>query len=165
MPLQQFTVDQLADLGVPPDDPEDVEYSETVLLDEAVGTLKYSQQRRCVFRDDDDRTWSVTYEAPVDAGDYEVGPPPDNHGWYGETVEATEVEQRPVIVRRWEPVPDEPDIERPHLGAIDSLAAIWEESGTRTSVAREAAAEWIVQHADEVARLHDEYLNPEDDGR
>lgn len=92
-------------------------------------------------------------------------PPPDNHGWHGETVEATEVAQRPVIVRQWQPVPDEPDIERPHLGAIDSLASIWEESGTRTSVAGEYAAEWIVQHADEVARLHDDYLNSEDDGR
>ncbi|MGW6456307.1 hypothetical protein ACWF94_10335 [Streptomyces sp. NPDC055078] len=158
MTTRQFTVSQLAGLGVPPDSPKDVTYSETVLADEPVATLKYSQQRRCIVRDDDDRTWAVTYEAQLDAGNYEVGPPPD-HGWFGNTVEAVEVEQRSVIVARWEPVPDEPNVERSRLGAIDSLAAVWEESGARTAVAREAAAEWIIEHADEVARLHDEYLD------
>ncbi|NDK24709.1 hypothetical protein FSY75_09510 [Streptomyces sp. TR1341] len=159
MPVRQFTVSELADLGVPPDRPEDVEWSETVLVDEHVGMSKYSQERRCVFRDDDGRTYAVTYEAQVDAGHYEVGPPPENHGWYGDSVEAVEVEQRPVIVARWEPVPDEPAVDRPRVGAIDSLAAVWEESGARTPVAREAAAEWIVEHADEVGQLYDEYLD------
>ena len=158
MPVRQFTVSQLASLGVPPDSPEDVTWSETVLADEPLGTLKYSQQRRCIFRDDD-RTYAVTYEAQVDAGDYEVGPPPENHGWFGDTVEAVEVEQRPVIIACWEPVSDEAAVNRARLGTIDSLAAIWEESGARTSVAREAAAEWIVEHADDVARFYDEYLD------
>ncbi|MFJ6014519.1 hypothetical protein [Streptomyces sp. NPDC092952] len=165
MTTKQFTVDQLADLGVPPDCPEDVEYSETVLVDEHVSMSKYSQVRRCIFRDDDGRTWAVTYEAQVDAGDYEVGPPPDNHGWHGNTVEAVEVEQRPVIVARWESVYDDPGTEPPLPGAIDSLAAVWEESGARTAVAREAAAAWIIEHADEIADLHDEYLNSLEDGR
>lgn len=165
MHVRQFTVGQLADLGVPLDDPSDIEYSETVLVDEPVGTLKYSQQRRCIFRGDDDRTYAVTYEAQVDAGHYEVGPPPENHGWYGGTVEAVEVEQRPVIVARWEPVSDEAAVDRPRLGAIDSLAAVWEESGARTSVAREAAAEWIVEHADEVAQLYDDYVDSAEGGQ
>ncbi|MFD8820806.1 hypothetical protein ACFV1C_00305 [Streptomyces sp. NPDC059605] len=158
MPTRHFTPDELADLGVPPDSPEDVEWSDTVLVDEHVSMSKYSQERRCIFRNTDGRTYAVKYEAQVDAGHYEAGPPPDNHGWYGDTVEAIEVERRPVIVARWEPVTDEPTVDQPRLGAIDSLAAIWEETGARTSVAREAAAEWIVQHADEVAELRDEYL-------
>ncbi|MFI9630970.1 hypothetical protein [Streptomyces sp. NPDC052042] len=74
------------------------------------------------------------------------------------------MEQWPVIVARWEPITDEPAVDRPRLGAIDSLAAVWEESGARTSVAREAAAEWIVQHADEVAQLYDEYLDSTEGG-
>ncbi|WP_329368848.1 hypothetical protein OG896_24870 [Streptomyces sp. NBC_00669] len=159
MPVKQFTIDHLADLGVPPDHPDDVQYNETILVDEHLSTLKYSQQRRCVFRDDDGRTYEVTYEADLDAGDYELGPPPENHGWHGDTVEAVEVEQRPVIVARWEPVTDGPAVDRPHLGAIDSLAAIWEESGARTTVARDAAAAWIIEHADEIGQLHDEYLD------
>ncbi|MFF5968177.1 hypothetical protein ACFY64_31540 [Streptomyces collinus] len=158
MPVKHFTIGQLADLGVPPDRPEDVQWSETVLADEPVATLKYSQQRRCVFLDDDDRTYAVTYEAPVDAGDYEVGPPPDNYGWSGASIEAVEVERRPVVVARWEPITDEPRVDdEPRQGAIESLAAVWEESGTRSDFARAAAAEWIVTHADEVARLADEY--------
>lgn len=29
---------------------------------------------------------------------------PDNHGWYGNTVEAVEVEEREVTVTRWLPI-------------------------------------------------------------
>lgn len=159
MTTKQFTVAELADLGVPPEDPSEIAYSEIVLLDEAVGTLKYSQGRRCMFRDDDGRTWAVEYEAQLDAGHYEVGPPPDNHGWYGDTVEAVAVEERAVIVRRWEPVTDQPPAEGRSLSALDSLTEIWEEAGARPSVARESAAAWLIDHADEVADLYDEYLN------
>ncbi|WNI31469.1 hypothetical protein [Streptomyces sp. ITFR-6] len=160
MPTRKFTVHELADLGVPPDSPKDIKYSETVLVDEHVSMSKYSQVRRCVFRDDDGRTYGVTYEAQVEAGHYEVGPPPENHGWLGATVEAVEVEQRPVIVARWEPVGDEPAVDRPARGAIDSLAAVWfQEAGAREDVARESAAAWIIQHADEVAELYDAYLD------
>ncbi|BBA98287.1 hypothetical protein RVR_4419 [Actinacidiphila reveromycinica] len=166
MPVKQFTVGQLADLGVPPDRPDDVAWSEIVLVDEHVGMSKYSQERRCVFRDDDGRTWAVKYEAQVEAGDYEVGPPPDNHGWFGGTVEAVEVEQRPVIVARWEPVGDEPAVDRPARGAIDSLAAVWfQEAGAREDVARESAAAWIIEHADEVAELYDAYLDSAEGGQ
>ncbi|WP_055696527.1 hypothetical protein [Streptomyces silaceus] len=109
MPTRQFTREQLAALGVPPDSPEDVEYSVTLLADEHVTNLKYSQQRRAIFcADDDGKTYAVAYEAPVDAGDFEVhGQSPDDYGWYGPTVEAVEVEERAVTVTRWMPV-DEP---------------------------------------------------------
>lgn len=159
MTTKQFTVAQLADLGVPPADPREIEFSEILLADERLSTLKYSENRRCVFRDDDGTTWAVEYEAQLDAGDYETGPPPDNHGWYGTSVEAVQVEERAVVVRRWEPVTDEPASERRHLGALDSLTEIWEEAGARPSIARTSAAAWLIEHADEVAELYDEYLN------
>ncbi|MFJ2206010.1 hypothetical protein [Streptomyces microflavus] len=160
MTTRQFTIAELAAHDVPPDRPEDVQYSQTVLSDEHVTNLKYSQQRRVIFRaDDNGRTYAVTYEANVDAADYEVGPGPDNHGWHGTTVEAVEVEQRPLIIAQWLPVTDEPGTEQPQMGALDSLAAIWfQESGAREDVARQAAAEWIMQHADEIADLYDTYL-------
>jgi len=100
-----FTVAELAAIGVPPDELDDMEYSDTLLADEFVGTLKYTAQRRCVFlAEDDGLTYAVTYEAPLDTGDYEVsdGMPAD-HGWYG-YVEAVRVEEREVTVTRWEPV-------------------------------------------------------------
>ncbi|WP_327671873.1 MULTISPECIES: hypothetical protein [unclassified Streptomyces] len=108
MPTRQFTREQLAALGVPPDSPEDVQYSDTLLVDEHVTNLKYSQQRRVIFAaPDNGRTYAVEYEAPIDAGDYEVGGGPDNHGWWGNTVDAVEVEERTVTVTLWTPV-DEP---------------------------------------------------------
>ncbi|MFI5525014.1 hypothetical protein [Streptomyces platensis] len=105
-----FTITELATLGVPPDEPDDVEYSDHLLADEPVATLKYTGKRRCVFRaPDDGRTYAVEYEAELDTGDYEVGGGmPDNHGWYGGTVEAIEMEQREVTVTRWLPVEDTP---------------------------------------------------------
>jgi hypothetical protein len=104
MPIRHFTRQQLAVLSVPPDSPDDIQYSDTLLADEHVTTLKYTQQRRCIFRADDGKTYAVTYEAPIDAGDWETGAVPDGYGWYGETIEAVEVQQRPVTVVRWEPV-------------------------------------------------------------
>lgn len=105
MPTRNFTIAELSALGVPPDDPGDVAYSEHLLADEHVTNLKYTQQRRTIFRADDGRTFAVTYEAELDAGDYEVGGGmTDNHGWFGETVEAVEVEQRATVVMTWQPV-------------------------------------------------------------
>ncbi len=103
MSTRTFTRQQLAAIGVPPDSPDDVEYSDTLVADEAVTTLKYSQLRRCIFRARG-RTWAVEYEAVLDAGDYEVGPPPDDHGWHGDTVEAVEVAPVEVTVTQWRPV-------------------------------------------------------------
>lgn len=113
MTNRRFTRSQLAALGVPPDSPEDVEYSDVLLADEAVATLKYTAKRRCIFRaPDDSRTYAVEYEAALDIGDFEVGGgTPDDHGWYGDTVEAVEVEELSVTVTRWVPV--ESDEERP----------------------------------------------------
>lgn len=106
MTNRTFTVAELAALGVPPDSPDDVQYNPDLIADEHITTLKYSYLRRCVFRASDGRTYAVEYEAEVDSGDYEHGPGPDNHGWYGATVEATEVEQQQVVVTRWLPVED-----------------------------------------------------------
>ncbi|WP_434593432.1 hypothetical protein [Streptomyces sp. A5-4] len=153
MPTRQFTRAQLADLGVPPDDPQDIEYSETVLADEPVTTLKYSMQRRCVFRTDDDKTYAVTYEGQLDAGDYEVGPPPDDHGWYSDTVEAEEVEQRHEIVRLWKPVADEPNPDVETRTVLEHLVAMYAEGGVPTRLARQYAADWLDAHADELTTM------------
>lgn len=108
MPTRQFTREQLAALGVPPDRPDDVQYSDHLLADEHVTVLKYSQQRRVIFRADDGKTYAVEYQAPIDTGDFEVhGEGPDDYGWWGDTVEAVEVEARTVTVTLWSPV-DEP---------------------------------------------------------
>ncbi|MFC9681319.1 hypothetical protein [Streptomyces sp. NPDC056948] len=109
MPTRHFTRQQLAALSVPPNSPEDVEYSDTLLADEHVTTLKYTQRRRCIFRADDGKAYAVTYEAAIDAGDYETGAVPEGYGWYGETVEAVEFEQRPMTVLSWEPVEEPAD--------------------------------------------------------
>ncbi|MFF5980864.1 hypothetical protein ACFY78_18665 [Streptomyces olindensis] len=79
MPTRHFTIAELAAINVPPDDPRDIEYDEYVLADEQVTVLKYTAQRRCVFRADDDKTYAVEYEA-------------------------VEVEEREVTVMKWLPV-------------------------------------------------------------
>ncbi|MEU0808762.1 hypothetical protein [Streptomyces sp. NPDC005970] len=110
MPTRTFTIAELAAIGVPPDSPKDVEYSDVLLADEFVTTLKYTAQRRCIFRaEDDGRTYAVEYEAALEVGDFELGGyAPDGHGWFDDTVEAVEVEEREVTVTRWEPVEDTP---------------------------------------------------------
>ncbi|QCX81093.1 hypothetical protein C9F11_37550 [Streptomyces sp. YIM 121038] len=111
---RHFTREQLAALGVPPDQPDDVEYSDVLLADEHVTNLKYTALRRVIFTaPDDGRTYAVEYQAPIDVGDFEVGDGgPDDYGWYGPTVEAVEVEERPVVVQQWVPV-DEPSALKP----------------------------------------------------
>ncbi|RYJ26445.1 hypothetical protein CU044_3738 [Streptomyces sp. L-9-10] len=106
MPTRQFTRNELSNIGVPPEDPEYIEYDDDLLADEPVSTLKYTALRRCVFRaPDDGRTYAVEYEAQLDVGDYEVGEySPDDHGWHGDIVEGVEVEGREVLVTRWLPV-------------------------------------------------------------
>ncbi|MCF3101464.1 hypothetical protein IPZ58_07705 [Streptomyces roseoverticillatus] len=108
MPTRTFTVAELTAIGVPPSSPEDIEYSDCLIADEQVTTLKYTALRCCVFyAEDDNHTYAVEYETALDAGDYEVGAAPDDHGWPGGTVEAVEVEARAVTVFRWEPVGEE----------------------------------------------------------
>ena len=106
MPTRHFTLEELAGLNVPPDQPDEIEYYEHVLADEQIGILKYTAQRRCVFEaPDDGKTYAVEYQAKLDTGDYEVGGDiPDNHGWLRDTVEAVEVEERDLAVPKWLPV-------------------------------------------------------------
>jgi hypothetical protein len=106
MPTRHFTIAELAALNVPPDNPRAIEYDEHVLADEQVAVLKYTARRRCVFRaPDDGKTYAVDYEAKLELGDFEVGGGmPDKHGWYGDTVEAVEVEERQVTVTKWLPL-------------------------------------------------------------
>lgn len=109
MTTRHFTQVQLAALGIPPDHPDDVTYSEHLLADEHVTNQKYTQQRRTIFRADDGRTYAVKYETELDTGDYEVGGGmPDNHGWWGDSVEAVEVVQRATVVMTWVPVAEDP---------------------------------------------------------
>lgn len=107
MPTRHFTREYLAAIGIPPAEPDEIQYYDDLLADEFVATLKYTQQRRVIFRADDGKAYAVEYEAELDMGDYEVGSGmPDNHGWRGPTVEAVEVEERLVTVTRWVPVDD-----------------------------------------------------------
>jgi hypothetical protein len=106
MPITRtFTVAELEDLGVPPESPEDVEYSDTLLADEHIRILKYSQLRRAIIRTDA-AIWAVEYEAPLDLGDFEVdgGDGTDNHGWRGDTVEAVAVVRCEVRALKWLPI-------------------------------------------------------------
>ncbi|MFF1416533.1 DUF6011 domain-containing protein [Streptomyces sp. NPDC058280] len=98
---RQFTRDDLADLGVPPGTPGEADWTDAVLADEYVSTGKYTQQRRVVFQDDDGETWAVEYEASLGGHQDEA---PDDHGWDGDTIEATAVEEQVVLVPRWVPV-------------------------------------------------------------
>ncbi|WP_228976716.1 hypothetical protein [Streptomyces sp. DH12] len=166
MPTRRFSRAELAALGVPLADPEEVQYSDTVLADEPVTTMKYTVLRRCVFHDDDGRTYAVTYEAPIDAGDYEIGTAPEGHGWYGDTVEAVEVEQRPVVSLTWQTVTDEPSLDQPRRSALESLTAIYEEAGlVHPPAARDAAARWLAEHAGELVELCPTLLDDETEGR
>lgn len=152
MPItREFTPAELAALSVPPDRPEDVEWSETLLADTHVCVLKYSQQRRAVFIADDGLTYAVTYEAPIDTGDYETGPGPDGPGWYGPTVTATRVVSWPAVVQEWQPYsPAVHYVDRTRT-AFEELTDVYEEGGCRTPDAREFAAELLAKHAAELA--------------
>lgn len=153
-----FSRAELAALGVPPDSPQDVEYSDTVLADEHVQDLRYTQQRRCIVRaPDDDQVYAVEYEAELAAGDYETGAPPDDHGWRSDQVEAVRVQERPTLVRRWEPARGDQHTQQP-TSAVGSLADLYEAAGADSGDAREAAAAWIISHGAEVARLYDDYV-------
>lgn len=99
-----FTHYELTEIGIPPDSPEDVEYSEHLLADEPVTTLKYTELRRVIFCDGDGQAWAVQYETHLDG--HHDAYVPDDHGWYDDTVEAVAVEQREVTVTRWLPVED-----------------------------------------------------------
>ncbi|MEU1309460.1 hypothetical protein ABZ419_11275 [Streptomyces cinnamoneus] len=107
MPTRIFTVAELTAIGVPPASPEDIGYDDHLLADEPVTVLKYTALRRVVFRaKDDGRAYAVEYEAALDAGDYELGDAPSDHGWHGDTVEAVEVGPLPVTVIRWVTIED-----------------------------------------------------------
>ncbi|MFF9894934.1 hypothetical protein [Streptomyces longispororuber] len=156
MPTRQFTREQLAALGVPPDQPDDVEYSDILLADEHVTTLKYTQQRRVIFRaEDDGRTYAIEYQAPMDVGDFEVGDGgPDDYGWYGDTVEAVEVEERPKLVTTWEPVSGQgTPVDTDNDPVIRHLAEMYVETGCRDQDAQQYAAETLAQHTRELCAL------------
>lgn len=150
---RNFLRNELTSLGLPLDTPKDVEYRDDVHLDEHVRNVKYTQIRRCVFTHPNGRTFAVEYEAPIDAGDFEVGGPVENHGW-SRSVKAMEVELRPVPVERWMPVPDHGT--DPDQGADPAqyhLAEVYMETGCTETVARTCAAKFLAQHARELAVL------------
>ncbi|MFF2612299.1 hypothetical protein [Kitasatospora sp. NPDC058046] len=152
---REFTREELGALGVPPDRPEDVD-GDVILDDQQVMVLKYTQERAVVFRDadGDGRTYTLTYEAPIDMGDFEVGDGgPDDHGWTGDTVTAMEVEEVPVVVNVWRPVDhhyDDPDDDKDDRTAVQRLVELYEETGAHSADAREWAADLLAQYADEI---------------
>src|SRR5688500_17020479 len=89
MTSRHFTREQLEELDVP----------YTNLHDEQVDTLRWSEIRSCVFRAEDGKTYEVTYQVP--ATEHQ-----ECDTWFDENqITATEVEQRPVTVMQWMPVP------------------------------------------------------------
>lgn len=105
MPTRIFTVAELTALGVPPDTHDDLMVSDHLIADEFVTTLKYSAQRRVIFRaPDDGKTYAVGYEGRLDVGDFEYGDGPSGYGWHGDTVEGVEVEEEEITVTQWVPV-------------------------------------------------------------
>ncbi|MFC7791320.1 hypothetical protein [Streptomyces cinereoruber] len=153
MATRIFTVDYLSAIGVPPEQPGDVADSDTVLDDRPVTVLKYTAQRECVFRADG-RTYAVTYQAPIDTGDYEVDQVvPGRHGWYGDTVEAREAVARFVAVRRWQPAADAPPVTLRGRTLLEDLISMHEDGGLPSETAAVSAGEWLTYHADELAAL------------
>lgn len=154
MITREFTPAELGALGVPPDSPDDVD-GDVILDDQKIMTLKYTQERACVFRDveGNGRAYTVTYEARLDMGDFEVGDDgPENHGWRSDTVTAYEVEQVPVVVNVWRivaPHHNNPD-ELPNPSAVQRLVDLYEETGAHPDDARQWAAEILAQHAEEI---------------
>lgn len=91
MPITRtFTVAELDALGVPPDSDDPDDWTEFIVADEDLGRLKYTQHRRAVFHtgEENGRAWAVEYEAGTGS---EVDGEPENHGWYGDTVDAVAV--------------------------------------------------------------------------
>jgi len=159
MPVSnRFTIAELIALDLPPDSPEDVQDRPDVHLDEYVRTLKYSQVRRFVFTHPSGKTYAVEYEAPVDAGDFEVGADGiENFGW-GRHVIAVQVERRTVAVQRWMPVHEDTGTD-PDAGAEPvrkHLTAMYLECGVQDADAPDYAIETVAQAAREFAVLLDE---------
>ncbi len=101
MPITRtFTVTELEALGVPPDSPDEGDWSACILAVETIGRLKYTMHRRVIFQTADGE-WAVEYE---DATGSEADGQPENHGWYDETIEAVAVEEQFGTVTRWVPV-------------------------------------------------------------
>ncbi|MET8609730.1 hypothetical protein [Streptomyces misionensis] len=152
MKTRKFARAALRALDLPPS-PQDVGYRDDVHLDEHVRTLKYTQLRRTVFTAPDGHTYAVEYEAAMDTGDYEVGGGSvENDGW-GPIVLAVEVEQRPVAVLRWMPVPDGAPAREERTPVADHLAETYVESGCRDADARRYAAQTLADHTRELAGL------------
>lgn len=154
MPVHnKFVRSELTRLDLPPGSPDDVQYRNDLHLDEHVRTLKYTQLRRFVFTHPNGKTFAVEYEAPVDAGDFEVGAPVENHGW-GRSVTAVQVEKRLVAVEQWMPVREGgPDPDNGADPVRHHLTEVYMEGGCREDVARAGAAELLARHARELAAL------------
>ncbi|WP_030236950.1 hypothetical protein [Streptomyces sp. NRRL S-350] len=155
MITREFTHAELGALGVPPGSPDDID-GDVILDDQKLYTLKYSQERAVVFRDadGDNRTYTVTYEAELDLGDFEVGGgAPENHGWTGDTVTAVEVEEVPIVVTAWRPVEahyEDPEEQAADRTAVQRLVDLYEETGAHPEDAREWAAALLAQYAKEI---------------
>lgn len=133
MTTRQFTRAELAEIGVPPDSPEEVEYSDVILEDRQVTVLGYVALRECVFlAPDDGLTYSVNYNGPINSGSWEIDDSGVPYGLTADTVEATQVEQVLVVTEVWEPVDSataaEADDEEPR-SALQQLVDLYEEAG------------------------------------
>jgi hypothetical protein len=146
MPRRTFTRDDLAALGLPLDDPDDVRFHGDIHADELVRLLEHTQLRRCVFDAPDGRTYAIEYEAPLGAGGHVV-----DHGW-GPAVDAVEVRLRPVAVMQWKPVPDEaPPVAGDERTVQEQLAETYIETGCRDQDVRGFAAQTLAAHTRELA--------------
>ncbi|GGM07010.1 hypothetical protein GCM10010099_23760 [Streptomyces cinereus] len=93
MTTRHFTPEQLEEFDVP----------YTNLHDEQIDSRRWAEVRSCVFRaPDDGKAYEVTYQVP--ATEHQ-----ECDTWFDqEQIEAVEVEQQPVTVMQWKPVPAPP---------------------------------------------------------
>lgn len=91
-----FTIDELEEIGVPFDLADDIE-----VADEAVGSGRWNETRRILFRHDGD-IWAVRYDVGL-TEEQEVEP---FHRAKEGMVTATAMEQREITVTKWMPIED-----------------------------------------------------------
>lgn len=100
MTTRRFTADQLEEIGVPNELPEDVEVPglATELHREQVDTRRWVSVHRLIFRaPDDGKAYRVTYQQPLTEHQ-------ECETWFDDEIEAVEMEQRQVTVTKWLPV-------------------------------------------------------------
>ncbi|WP_069883484.1 hypothetical protein [Streptomyces luteocolor] len=165
MTTRTFTRDQLAAMGVPDDwDAEDGQQADH-LHERQVGSRRWVSVHELVFRaPDDGLAYSVHYERGLT--EHQDG----LDAWgYADEIQATVVEQRPVVIEKWLPV------DAPADRSLDAVLPAWEamyEPGNVSDYligyanseagAKGAAEAWLRSESEVIGRLEWLPQNPSD---